>query len=153
MSRVIYADESASMKDFTQFDVPYGDWLLPKLKVRLDQVSKVWESFLRESCKVVQQAFGKPIEEISNLNWLFEFLIQTSGRGFESLWDDSDIYTDANGQVYIFALDLSAWQDATDLLTIEEDVVHPFHRRSLSATLLFGQVFDYLKSGDSGKLC
>jgi hypothetical protein len=123
-----------------------------KLKVGLYQISKVRESFLRESCEVLQQSFGKPLEEFSDLNRPFEDLIQASGLRFEALWDDADVDTDSNGQVHILALLHNAWQDTTNLLPILEDVVYLFHRWSLRATLLFSQFFDDLESGHSGKL-
>ena len=118
MSPVVDPDESAIVKDLIQLNVPYGNWLLSKLKVGLYQISKVRESFLRESCEVFQQSFGKPIEEFSDLNWPFEDLIQASGVGFEALWNDADVDTDANGQVHIIALLHNAWQDTTNLLSI-----------------------------------
>jgi hypothetical protein len=90
MTHVIHANESAAVKDFTHLDVPDGDWLLQELKVGLNQASKVWESFLRESRKVLKQAFGKSIEEFSDINWLFEVLIQASGLRLV-WWDDTDI--------------------------------------------------------------
>lgn len=118
MSPVVDPDESALVEDLTQLNVPDGDWLLSELKVGLYQVSKVRESFLRESCEVLKQSFGKPIKEFRDLNRLFEDLIQASGLGFEALWDDADVDTDADGQVHILALLHNAWQDTTDLLPI-----------------------------------
>lgn len=118
MSPVVDPDESAIVKDLIQLNVPDGNWLVSKLKVGLYQISKVRESFLRESCEVLQQSFGKPLEEFSDLNRPFEDLIQASGLRFEALWDDADVDTDSNGQVHILALLHNAWQDTTNLLPI-----------------------------------
>jgi hypothetical protein len=74
MSPVVDPDESALVKDLIQLNVPDGNWLLSKLKVRLYQVSKVRESLLKESCEVLQQLFGKPLEKFSDLNRPFEDL-------------------------------------------------------------------------------